>query len=132
MRLMIDGMNVIGSRPDGWWRDRAGAMRRLIAALDQYGRETGDEVTVVLDSRPFPLDDAAGAVAVRFAPGGRNAADDEIVRIVELDAAPEQLRVVTSDKDLVARVGALGALVIPAGEFRAELDRFGLGPPRTG
>ena len=30
MGLFVDAMNVIGSRPDGWWKDRAGAMRRLV------------------------------------------------------------------------------------------------------
>ena len=33
-RLIVDGMNVIGSRPDGWWRDRPGAMRRLVEKLE--------------------------------------------------------------------------------------------------
>jgi predicted RNA-binding protein with PIN domain len=123
MRLLVDGMNVIGSRPDRWWRDRRAAMRRLVQALDAYAGETGDDVTVVLDSRPFDAGDS-GAVAVRFAPGGRNAGDDEIVRIVEQDAAPETLRVVTSDKELAARVQALGAKLIQAGRFRTELDRL--------
>ena len=44
-RWLVDGMNVIGSRPDGWWRDRRGAMRRLVEDL---ARLEGD-VTVVLD-----------------------------------------------------------------------------------
>jgi predicted RNA-binding protein with PIN domain len=124
MRLMVDGMNVIGSRPDQWWRDRRGAMRRLVEALQTYAEETGDEVIVVLDSRPFDAGADGGGVDVRFAPGGRNAGDDEIVRIVERDAAPETLHVVTSDKELAARVRALGAHVIPAGGFRAGLDRY--------
>jgi predicted RNA-binding protein with PIN domain len=131
MRLIVDGMNVIGSRPDRWWRDRRGAMRRLIAALDRYARETGDDVTVVLDSRPFEVGEEPHAITISFAPGGRNAGDDEIVRIAEADLAPATLHVVTSDKELAARVGALGARVIPAGEFRAELDRYASGqrPP---
>jgi predicted RNA-binding protein with PIN domain len=124
MRLIVDGMNVIGSRPDRWWRDRRAAMRRLVQTLDRYAKETGDEVTVVLDSRPFEADGDARGVSVRFAPGGRNAGDDQIVRLVERDEAPATLRVVTSDKELAARVKALGARVMPAGEFRAELDRF--------
>jgi predicted RNA-binding protein with PIN domain len=124
MRLIVDGMNVIGSRPDRWWRDRRGAMRRLVEALQAHAEETGDDVTVVLDSRPFDAGKNAPGVLVRFAPGGRNAGDDEIVRIVERDAAPDTLHVVTSDKELAARVRALGAHVIPAGEFRAALDRF--------
>ena len=121
MRLIVDGMNVIGSRPDRWWRDREGAMRRLIAALGSYAAATGDEITVVLDSRPFEVGAPAG-IAVEFAPGGRNAGDDEIVRIVERDDAPETLSVVTSDRDLRARVTALGARVKAARALRAELD----------
>jgi uncharacterized protein YaiI (UPF0178 family) len=113
-------MNVIGSRPDGWWRDREGAMRRLVTSLRLLAADTGDEVTIVLDSRPFDVGDAA-PVEVRFAPGGRNAGDDEIVRIVERDSAPETLRIVTSDRELAARVEALGAAVTPAGGFARTL-----------
>jgi predicted RNA-binding protein with PIN domain len=124
MRLLVDGMNVIGSRPDGWWRDREGAMRRLVEALAHRAVETGEEITVVLDARPFDLGEAAAGVSVCFAPGGRNAGDDEIVRIVERDPAPEMLHVVTSDRDLAQRVRELGANVVPAREFRASLAPF--------
>ena len=125
MRVVVDGMNVIGSRPDGWWRDRRGAMRRLVGALAAYSGATGDDATVVLDSRPFEIDEPDG-VDVRFAPGGRNAGDDEIVRIVEADRSPETLTVVTSDRELAARVRALGASVSAAGELRARLEDAGL------
>jgi hypothetical protein len=37
-RLIVDGMNVIGSRPDGWWRDREGAIRSLVGRLERYAR----------------------------------------------------------------------------------------------
>jgi predicted RNA-binding protein with PIN domain len=124
MRLLVDGMNVIGSRPDRWWRNRERAMRRLVNSLAAFATASGVEVTVVLDSRPFDLDDGLAGVTVRFAPGGRNAADDEIVRIVERDPAPETFRVVTSDRELVDRIEALGAQVSHAGSFRAELDPF--------
>ena len=121
-------MNVIGSRPDRWWRDRKAAMRGLVAALAGHARETGDEVTVVLDSQPFDAG-PADAVTIRFAPGGRNAGDDEIVRIVEHDPSPATLVVVTSDKELSARVATHGARAIGAGEFRARLDRLEGGQP---
>jgi predicted RNA-binding protein with PIN domain len=120
MRLLVDGMNVIGSRPDRWWRDRRGAMRRLVSALERYQKKTRGEITVVLDSAPFDVGE--GAVEVSFAPGGRNAGDDQIVRIVERDPASGTLTVVTSDKQLVARVEALGARVIGSGEFRDRLS----------
>jgi predicted RNA-binding protein with PIN domain len=124
MRLLVDGMNVIGSRPDRWWRDRKGAMRRLAAALAEYAAETGDGVTLVLDARPFDLGTDLDGLTVRFAPGGPNAGDDEIVRLLEQDDAPDTVHVVTSDKGLAGRARALGARIVPAGELRAELDRF--------
>ena len=122
-RLVVDGMNVIGSRPTGWWRDRPGAMAALVADLGRYAATTGDEVTVVLDSRPFALPEAA--VEVRFAQPGRDAADDAIVALLAADADPSSLVVATSDKTLAARVRELGAAVIPAGALRRALDEPG-------
>ena len=55
MRWLVDGMNVIGARPDGWWRDRRGAMRSLTEELDEFAEESGDEVAVVFDGRPFDI-----------------------------------------------------------------------------
>jgi len=119
-RLVVDGMNVIGSRPTGWWRDRPGAMTALVTELGRYAAATGDEVTVVLDARPFALPEAA--VDVRFAHPGRDAADDAIVALLAADPDPSSLVVVTSDKGLAARVRELGASVMPAGELRRALD----------
>ena len=45
-RLIVDGNNVIGSRPDGWWRDRAGAARRLIRALQRLSAGSISYVTL--------------------------------------------------------------------------------------
>ena len=119
-RWLVDGMNVIGSRPDGWWRDRTGAMRALAVQLDRFARDRGEGVTVVFDGRPRGIE---ARVEVRFAPaGGRNAADDEIARMVAVDDAPGDLLVVTSDADLAARVRAAGADVEGAGTFRRRLD----------
>jgi uncharacterized protein YaiI (UPF0178 family) len=115
-------MNVIGSRPDGWWRDRTAAMRALASQLDRFAQATGEEVTVVFDGRPR---DVEARVEVRFAPGGRNAADDEIARLVAADDTPRELLVVTSDADLAARVRAAGAAVEGAGSFRRRLDDVG-------
>ena len=120
MRWLVDASNVIGSRPDGWWRDRSGAARRLIAQLETFADETGEPVTVVLDAGP--AEQAHGDVEVVVARRrGRDAADDEIVRLLEDSPAPEDVRVVTSDAALAARVRALGATVHGAGGFRERL-----------
>ena len=117
-------MNVIGSRPDGWWRDRDAARARFAEELARLARDTGEEVTVVFDGRPLDLD--PGAVQVRFASrSGRDAADDDIARMVEEDADPATLTVVTSDSTLAERVRAGGASVEGAGGFRRRLDGLG-------
>jgi predicted RNA-binding protein with PIN domain len=123
-RLIVDGMNVIGSRPTGWWRDRRGAMAELAEVLARHAADTGDQVAVVLDSKPFRLPDTAQGIDVRFAPArGPDAADDVIVDMVASDAEPSTLEVATSDRRLAARVRMLGAATIGAGALRRTLDR---------
>ena len=125
MRLIVDGMNVIGSRPTGWWRDRPGAMRGLAGEVVAYAERTGDRVIVIFDGRPFDLDSSDG-VEVRFATRrGRNAADDDIAALVESDDDPAGLTVVTSDSELAGRVRAAGGEVIGASGFRRRLDEQG-------
>jgi predicted RNA-binding protein with PIN domain len=120
MRWLVDGMNVIGSAPDGWWRDRTGAMRRLVGELDAFAAAEGAGVGVVLDGRPREVG-APARVDVAFAGVGANAADDEIARRAAADAAPQELTVVTSDRDLAARVSAAGAQVEGVRAFRERL-----------
>jgi predicted RNA-binding protein with PIN domain len=121
-RWLIDGMNVIGSRPSGWWRDRPGAMRSLSEELGELARASGDDLTVIFDGRPFELDAPEG-VSVAFATRrGPNAADDDIAALVEGDSEPAGLTVVTSDRTLAERVRRAGASVVGAGDFRRKLD----------
>ncbi len=121
-RWLVDGMNVIGSRPTGWWRDRPGAMRSLTEELGALAGATGDELTVIFDGRPFELDAPEG-VSVEFATRrGPNAADDDIAALVEADPDPGGLTVVTSDRTLAERVRQAGAEVVGAGDFRRRLD----------
>jgi predicted RNA-binding protein with PIN domain len=121
MRLIVDGMNVIGSRPTGWWRDRPGAMRDLTDELVGYAERSGDDVLVIFDGEPFDLA-GSGAVEVRFATRrGRNAADDDIAAVVESDDDPAAITVVTSDSELASRVRAAGGDVLGAGAFRRRL-----------
>ena len=124
-RLLVDGNNVVGSKPDGWWRDRAGATRRLVTALQRLAARTGDEVTVVFDGRPVAdlaegLHDGVHVAYARRA--GRDAGDDRIVEEVSADDDPASLTVVTSDRDLSQRVRALGAEVEGAGALTRELE----------
>jgi predicted RNA-binding protein with PIN domain len=124
-RWLVDGMNLIGSRPDRWWNDRDGAVRRLLGELDRFATATGDELTVVFDRRPPDLQPGRhGAVAVAFASRrGRNAADHEIVAMVGDDPDPAGVRVVTSDRWLAGRARDLGAGVEPSSRFRRRVDQ---------
>lgn len=121
--MIVDGNNVIGCRPDGWWRDRAGASRRLVELLGAWAARTGEEVVVVFDGAPPGEWTAAPQVDVRFAARrGPDAADDVIAGLVAGAPAPDALQVVTSDAALAARVRAHGARVIGARSFRDAID----------
>ncbi len=125
MRWLIDASNVIGSRPDGWWRDREGATRRLIEALREFAAG-GEQVTVVLDAGPPEWAGSEGDLEVAIAPRrGRDAADDEIARRLDADPDPGSVRVVTSDAALAARARERGARVEGAGAFRKQARRLG-------
>ena len=81
-----------------------------------------DPVTVVFDGRPFDVQDA-GEIDVRFASRpGRNAADDDIAALVAGVTDPGDVVVVTSDRELVARVREHGVEVMGAKKFRERLD----------
>ncbi len=126
VRWLVDGMNVIGSRPDGWWRDRDGAVVNLVKHLADWAATTGEEVTVVFDGRrPARLVSGdEGGIKVAFAGRGASA-DDEITQRAEADPDPRSLRVVTSDAALAARVRAGGAQVMGPGTFRHRLEGDG-------
>ena len=118
-------MNVIGSRPDGWWKDRGRAMVALVDSLDKWASVQGDDVIVVFE-RPPSTAIPASVVEIAYAPrAAANSADDEIVRRVEADPRPHDIRVVTSDKGLSDRVAGLGASVHPAASFRDLIDPGG-------
>ncbi|MFV3784644.1 NYN domain-containing protein [Mycobacterium tuberculosis] len=127
MRWIVDGMNVIGSRPDGWWRDRHRAMVMLVERLEGWAitKARGDDVTVVFE-RPPSTAIPSSVVEVAHAPkAAANSADDEIVRLVRSGAQPQEIRVVTSDKALTDRVRDLGAAVYPAERFRDLIEPRG-------
>ena len=115
-------MNVIGTRPDGWWRDRDAAMLRLVDMLERWAAEEGEDVLVVFERPPSPPIRST-VIEVAHAPKPKaNAADDEIVRRLRAEEQPTAVRVVTSDRWLADRAYAEGATVEGADSFRARLE----------
>jgi len=115
-------MNVIGTRPDAWWKDRDAAMARLVDQLERWVASTGEDVTVVFERAPSPPIRST-VIEVAHAPRPkRDAADDEIVRRVGLADTPSAVVVVTSDRWLSDRASALGAAVVGAESFRSRIE----------
>lgn len=115
-------MNVIGCRPDGWWRDRRAAMGALVERLERWAVRENADVTVVFERPPSPPIESQ-ALTVTHAPAAApNSADDEIVRLGTTDAHPDSLRIATSDRGLADRVRAAGATVFPAERLRDMID----------
>lgn len=122
MRWLVDGMNVIGTRPDGWWQDRDAAMLRLVDLLERWASAEGDDVVVVFERKPSPPI-RSSVIEVAHAPRPRrDAADDEIMRRLQSEPAGSQVRVVTSDRWLADRARARGATVEGADSFRTRLE----------
>lgn len=107
--LVVDGANVVGSRPDGWWRDRAGAAARLaeqlVVALEGGALDT-DVVHLVLEgaARGAAVPDHEHLQVVRAPADG----DSAIVALTQ--ALDGEITVVTADRGLRARltVAAVG------------------------
>jgi hypothetical protein len=121
-RLIVDGSNVMGSRPDGWWRDRDGARIRLTVEIEEAANALctdllGDpraDILVVHDGRPVEMQ--LLRVFVRFA----GHADDLIAEL----AGPGDV-VVTSDRELAGRVEARGASAVGSGRLVRALRDAG-------
>ncbi len=107
--VVVDGANVMGSRPDGWWRDRAGAARRLVSTLAR-GVSWPGEVVLVLEGRARAgvPESVVDGIRVVHAPGS---GDDAIVDLVRTEGRGRPVTVVTADRGLRERVTALGATV---------------------
>lgn len=121
--LLVDAANTIGSRPDGWWRDRAGAVRRLrdqLAAAMADGLDLGEtaesgpirrwpNVTLVTEGAARGVEAVPGVRVVPAAGSG----DDLLVDLAaEHRAQPRPVIVVTADRELRRRVQAVGAGVL--------------------
>ena len=107
--VIVDAANVVGSVPDGWWRDRRGAAERLrdrLAADGLPGHSGPVEVVLVVEGAARGVESVSG-VRVESAPGS---GDDHIVDLVARSGERPRL-VVTADRELRRRVSALGAEV---------------------
>ncbi len=111
---IVDGSNVMGARPDGWWADRDLGRQRVVDEVDAWAATTGHEVLVVFDGPDAPVH--AERAAVLFAPD----ADDLIAARARFGDT-----VATSDRALARRVAARGAQVVGAGTFRDRLAAEG-------
>ncbi len=122
MQWLVDGMNVIGTRPDAWWRDRHRAMVGLVDLLERWAAATGEDVTVVFEQPPRPPIHSTVILVTHAPRPRRDSADDEIIRLLAQVTEPGTVRVVTSDQWLGDRVRATGATVEAAAAFRSHLE----------
>ncbi|MFE5672120.1 hypothetical protein ACFQ58_11005 [Agromyces sp. NPDC056523] len=139
--VVVDVANVMGSRPDGWWRDRAGAATRLLAGLPDLvdrevdgphtdadadadwrgeGRVRIERVVAVIEGAAKAATAPEGVEVVRAPAAG----DDAIVDSAR-DAAASGARVlvVTADRGLRARLVDIDALIAGPGWLNALLGR---------
>ncbi|MBO2458868.1 NUDIX domain-containing protein [Actinomadura violacea] len=132
--LVVDGANVVGSRPDGWWKDRAGANARLrdsLAALNEGVRGVPPgpvafdrcfpEIVLVVEGAARPVaDEQVDGVRVVAAPGS---GDDHIAGIVRNAEPDTEYLVVTADRELRARCEEAGAHVAGPRWLTDRLER---------
>ena len=109
--LVVDAANVVGSVPDGWWKDRAGAAIRL---RDRLVRLTPEglpdlpgplETVMVVEGKARDIPQTDGVRVVRAHGSG----DDAIVDLVAAEGTGRRVVVITADRGLRDRVRALGA-----------------------
>ncbi|MFA3836176.1 NTP pyrophosphohydrolase [Streptomyces aureus] len=116
--LIVDGANVVGSVPDGWWRDRRGAAERLRDSLVTYAEREGVDIVLVVEGAARGVG-SVPRVRVESAAGS---GDDHIVELVAVAGQP--CVVVTADRELRSRVGKLGAECVgPRTVYGGDGDR---------
>ncbi len=131
--LVVDAANVMGSRPDGWWRDRHGAAERLRNQLtgpaeqgmrdDVVGIGAGPawswwpRVVLVVEGKARGVPSIPGVEVVAAETDG----DSKIVEVTAQQREDDHVVVVTADRELRGRVGALGARVLGPGTLLREL-----------
>ena len=122
-RVFVDGNNVMGSRPDGWWRDRAGAARRLVAEIIPLALGHGSAWTIVFDGQEPPAMPPPPECLTVIHTGHRrrDGADDRIVELLHERSDRAASLVYTSDAKLRTRVKALGTQVMGSGTLLRQI-----------
>jgi hypothetical protein len=111
VRIVVDAANVVGSVPDGWWRDRAGAAERLRDALAEAGPAAlpgapqDAELLLVVEGKARGVTSVPGVEVV----AANGSGDDSIVELVAGSGDADEVVVVTADRGLRDRVAELGA-----------------------
>jgi len=113
--LIVDAANVVGSVPNGWWRDRAGAAERLRDAL--AGARLPGEVILVVEGRAGKVRSVPGVEVV----SAHGSGDDTIVDLVRRVRGSRPVNVVTADRELRERVSRLGASLTGPRDLRARI-----------
>jgi hypothetical protein len=120
--LLVDAANVVGSRPTGWWRDRAGAARQFVdrvRSATAASRLPGP-VVIVLEgaAREGVEEGVVDGVEIIHAPGE---GDDTLARLAE--AGAEDVLLVSADRALGERVRRTGGDVVGPKWLLERLDR---------
>ena len=118
--LVIDGANVVGSRPDGWWHDRPGAARRLANELDT-AQLPYDRVVLVLEGAARRGHPEGTQQRLRVAHADGSGDDTVVAEVTRQIAAGAEVDVVTADRGLRSRVDAAGGRTLGPGWL---LDRL--------
>lgn len=112
--VVVDVANVMGSRPDGWWRDRAGAALRLYGEIAELAGRVPVRFVLVLEgrAREAAARIGAGDPRVRVISAARSGDDSIVTETATLVASGVSCRVVTADRELRHRCAAEGASVV--------------------
>lgn len=120
LRMLVDVANVMGARPDGWWRDRMAGAQRVIDALEHLVGTTGGPQRELL-TLIQPVVEGAARGATSGHPAVITVSASTADEVIAEMAAPDDL-VVTADRELRSRVGNRGAQVVGPGWLWERLD----------
>ncbi|MFF2084894.1 NYN domain-containing protein [Nocardia sp. NPDC058176] len=123
--IVVDAANVIGSRPNGWWKDRAGAARRLLADLAGLSARLPEttSIAVILEGAAKAGADGTEPAAPRMTVVlAERSGDDRIVEVVAQASDFDQITVVTADRELRSRVHDHGAETVGPSWLWSQLD----------